>query len=392
MVSHRQIVFAIFAIILSFSHSVLSDSVQPNNQKHEKAKRHFEAGTRLFEAEDYEAAVTEFETSVKHYPTKSGYFNLANCYKALHRYRESLQMIDILETQFKNTMDATMLKKTEALKAFILSFVGELDLTVSPNRATITLDGATLRQTLPNKPLKLGPGDHRIKVSLKGYHPETREVTIHSGEQVHLHIVMAPHTGTLIVTTDVPGATVVVDGHRQGKTPLVPIVLHAGRHRLKITKSGYQSVSRDVNISLDAKIVTEFQLTAIEQETVPSKQQPRRRRRPPYQIAAMASTGVAIGLSGLFYGLAAYQASNFQKYDDAYVLESMDTKAASWDKKRREARTNNKRFAAMGLGFAIGAGVLATATTILLLIPKQREDKEESPRLSLSIGTATVSF
>lgn len=380
----------IFATVLFFCNPVLSDSDRSNDQSRDKAKKHFEVGTRLFEAEDYKAAAIEFEISVEHYPTKSGYFNLANCYKALHRYRDSLHIIDRLESQFKKTIDTTMRQKTQALRAFILSLVGELNLTVSPNHATVTLDGITLPKTSFNKPLKLGPGNHRITASLKGYHPETYEVTIHSGEQIPLRVVLTPQTGTLTVTTNVSGATVVVDGHNQGETPLVPIVLLAGRHQLKITKPGYKSVVRDVNIPLNAKIVTEFQLTPSGRETAQSK--PQQPRRAPYQVVVMVGTGVAIGLTGLFYGLAAYQASEFRKYDDAYVAEPIDSKADSWDKKRRDAQTKNKRFAALGLGFGIGAGLLTAATTVLMLVPKQRKDKDERPRVALSLGTATVSF
>ena len=50
-----------------------------------EAEKHFKAGLTLQKADDFDAAAAAFEKSISLYATKGGLYNLANCYRALHR-------------------------------------------------------------------------------------------------------------------------------------------------------------------------------------------------------------------------------------------------------------------------------------------------------------------
>jgi len=68
-------------------------------------------------------------------------------------------------------------------------------------------------------------------------------------------------TGTLVITSNVEGATVVVDGRERGKTPLSgPIVVAAGTRVVRVSKEGYLPfeakpiVAGKASVSVDAKL------------------------------------------------------------------------------------------------------------------------------------------
>ncbi|HEY2512359.1 MAG TPA: PEGA domain-containing protein [Polyangiaceae bacterium] len=55
--------------------------------------------------------------------------------------------------------------------------------------------------------------------------------------------------GTVQVTANVAGATVTIDEQTRGKTPLAPVPLSAGQHRLVVSMEGKASVSRPVLVA-----------------------------------------------------------------------------------------------------------------------------------------------
>jgi hypothetical protein len=64
--------------------------------------------------------------------------------------------------------------------------------------------------------------------------------------------------GALALLVDVDGATVTVDGIAKGPTPLEPMVLNAGRHRVRVAAEGHAAAEVDVEvvpgIIVDAKL------------------------------------------------------------------------------------------------------------------------------------------
>jgi tetratricopeptide (TPR) repeat protein len=96
------------------------------------AKKHFDAGLSLLEAEDFAGAAAEFDASVKLFPTKNGLFNLANCLKALHQYDEALAQVARLKELFANNLDAELKAVVANLEAEIRAVVAELTIQVDP--------------------------------------------------------------------------------------------------------------------------------------------------------------------------------------------------------------------------------------------------------------------
>jgi hypothetical protein len=150
------------------------------DENKQEAKRHLEAGLTLAEAEDFAAAAVEFESSVTLFPTKMGLFNLANCYKALHRYSEALDVIVRLRNAFAGKLEEAMVREVAEFERSVSALVGRLEVKVEPAGAAVLVDGKKAGVSPLSEPLLLGPGDHEIGVELKGYRPETRKVRVTS--------------------------------------------------------------------------------------------------------------------------------------------------------------------------------------------------------------------
>jgi hypothetical protein len=157
-----------------------------------EAKRHFEAGLALAEAEDFPAAAVEFESSVALFPTKMGLFNLANCYKALHRYAEALDTIVRLKNSFAGKLGADLEREVIDFERSVTALVGRLEVKVEPAGAAVLVDGKSVGAAPLAEPLLLGPGDHEVKVELKGYRPETRKVRVTSRGRESILVELVP--------------------------------------------------------------------------------------------------------------------------------------------------------------------------------------------------------
>jgi hypothetical protein len=143
-----------------------------------EAKKHFEAGITLLKAEDFEGAATAFETSVRLFPTKTSLFNLANCYKALRRYGESLEVLRRLETEFTGRLGEEMAAEATAMREALEGVVGRLEVAATPAGASIRVDGRDAGRSPLKAPLVLGPGEHEIEAAMDGYLPQKRTVRV----------------------------------------------------------------------------------------------------------------------------------------------------------------------------------------------------------------------
>lgn len=386
--------FATSLLVSSLLGTVLSVSASGQaieDDDKAEAQSHFAAATRLYEVEDYKGAAAEFEASVKLYPTKNGYFNLANCYKALHRYHDALVAVAELESRFEDKLDKTMRRKKDELKSLINSVVGMLTIYVEPAEAEITLDGNPVAAALIGQPVEMGPGEHRIEGRMSGYESVVKRVNIESQNEHTVHITLSPSVGSLIVRTNVDGATLWVDGREVGKTPVAPFRLRAGDRLLEIFADGYIKQSRTVQIVPGSRTTLDIQLHQAVAATVSAEDKPSKLI-PGLKIAGIATTATTAVLSGVFYGLAAKQASDFKTYDSEYSSAADDEAAAAADIKRQDAKKKTDQFSASGLAFGICAGVFGVSTIVLAVIGKRMENKTQSTNLSVKDGLITVSY
>ncbi|MGB5810505.1 MAG: PEGA domain-containing protein [Polyangiales bacterium] len=129
--------------------------------------------------------------------------------------------------------------------------------------AAVRLDGTPsgnvpLRETLP-------PGRHLVQVGKRGFVTFSKWVDLASGQVVTVPVALRPQEqegGSLLVSADVTGMPVFIDGQQRGATPLVVDGLAPGDHLVEIRSpgEGYQPFAKTVAITagerttLDASI------------------------------------------------------------------------------------------------------------------------------------------
>jgi serine/threonine protein kinase len=117
---------------------------------------------------------------------------------------------------------------------------GQLVVSSTPEGGQIQVDGRTDASwvtpfTLPG----LEPGTHTITVVKQGFTGESRTVDITSAGKSFLVVHLAQAGANVSVSSDPPGAVIIVDGHDTGRATPAQLVLDKGTHGFMLRKAGY---------------------------------------------------------------------------------------------------------------------------------------------------------
>jgi len=145
----------------------------------QEAEQQFRAGVSLQKVEDFEAAISAFESSLRLYPTKGAWFNLANCLRATHRYPEALTALERLQQDFGSELVDPMRSTAEMQIAELRNLTATLAIEVDQPGADVAIDGRSIGTSPLTNPIRLGLGDHELRVTLEGF--ETAIVPVNLG-------------------------------------------------------------------------------------------------------------------------------------------------------------------------------------------------------------------
>jgi tetratricopeptide (TPR) repeat protein len=123
-----------------------------------------------------------------------------------------------------------------------------LTVTATPDHAAIFVDGDFAGCASPERTLSnLQPGKHAVKAIADGYVTGTKIVQL-DGEDRTVTLELAPvEKASLSLASTPPGATVIVDGHDRGRTPLTLPDLAPGRHAVEFILTNYIPQLRHVS-------------------------------------------------------------------------------------------------------------------------------------------------
>jgi hypothetical protein len=358
----------------------------------EEAQKHFKTGTELMKIEDFKGAVAEFAESVKLFPTKNGLFNYGNCLRALHRYGEALDAFDRLEQEFGDEIDKEMRKALDRQREEIRAVVAELVLRVNQTGASVTVDGREIGHSPLTEPLVLGPGPHTVKIAAGGYAGVEINVTLVSGEKKVHSIELEPVSAELMVSANVAGAQIFVDGDNVGETPLAdPLTVSSGEHFVRISRDGYQEIDRKINLETGDNLTLDFTLMP-----APDDEQDQSRLSPLFWVS-FSTTMVCAALTGIIWGATAKKYKEFDEENgDLELLLTQDP--IDWEEVELqhsdvlELKDTVERRSNITIGFGIATGALALATGIILAVDLSRDDEDDSPDVSAAPGGLAVSF
>jgi serine/threonine protein kinase len=127
---------------------------------------------------------------------------------------------------------------------------GPQSLTVisSPKGAVATLDGQADTACTTPCTLEAAPGHHSVELQKSGYDVERRDVEVGSSAIEMPPIVMRSVQGTLMLSSDPPGAAVLIDGKRQPRPTPTQIPLPPGSYSITVEWKDGKKASRTVQI------------------------------------------------------------------------------------------------------------------------------------------------
>jgi outer membrane receptor protein involved in Fe transport len=119
--------------------------------------------------------------------------------------------------------------------------------------------------------LDLAPGRHELHVTREGFKPYVAVVDVVANKDVISRPSIEAKTGTLIVSSDEPGAAVEVDGFARGATPAL-LALPVGTHEVRVSLHGFRTATRSVVIAADRETrLDNVPLVAVEEVEAASR-------------------------------------------------------------------------------------------------------------------------
>lgn len=131
---------------------------------------------------------------------------------------------------------------------------GSIQVTSYPSNAVASLDGLSWQYTPCTFSALSAGSNHNVQVSLSGYQPQTRTVSVPADQTAYITVNLVPDppypkTGSLNVATTPKGADIYVDSQYSGQSPAVVPGLVNGAHSLRLHKAGYDEYVTTVTVS-----------------------------------------------------------------------------------------------------------------------------------------------
>jgi len=392
--------FKVVAALLSVGVLLASPVIEADDRA--EAKRHFEAGVALINAENFSAAAVAFENALRLYPTRMVLFNLANCYWALQRYGEALDTIVRLEREFGDKLGRELEEEVRVFRDRVENLVGRLVVTVEPAGATISVDGRRVGVSPLAEALVLGPGDYEVEVSLTGYATLRRAVRVDPRGVAEVSFELERAKGRIRVSTETAGARVLLDGVEVGIAPLdESIAAEPGTRVVRLELEGYEPLERKVEVEAEQQAALFLSMVKssgrrpARGDAVDPGAKEAGRGAGPWRFVGLGLTLAAGATTGVFYGLAGKRAGEFEDARDEWNAAREQGLAvageAAWSE-MDAAKGDTERFGKLGLGFGIATGVLAVTTVVLFVVGGSGESESDGPAVSAVPGGLSVSF
>jgi hypothetical protein len=159
----------------------------------EEARALFQGGVRAAAAERWDEAIDQFQRSLALVERPGTIYNLA---VALDRAGRAREAVTALDGYFQIApSDDPRMTEAQALRTDLASRVPTLTLTVSPEDATVHIDGSLREGSGAQRTYTLDPGAHTIVVSADGYTERSIDVSA-TGGPIAETVALAPGEGS----------------------------------------------------------------------------------------------------------------------------------------------------------------------------------------------------
>ncbi|MCB9599411.1 MAG: PEGA domain-containing protein [Sandaracinus sp.] len=220
------------------------------------AREHFFAGVELYAGGDREGAVEQFVASfeLRHEPVVA--YNLGQVLKELRRYEEAVHWYQHFLVMTEHSEGRATVRKRRRVASLVRRLqraLVPLTLEVDPEGAEIRLDQRRIGTAPLSAPLLVSPGERTLTVTAEGFDPLEQHVHVRAREPSSLQLTLQPTRATLRVTTNLPTATIAVDGVPVGAGDVQQRV-EQGSYVVEVAEPGYQPRRTAVQVADDTTL------------------------------------------------------------------------------------------------------------------------------------------
>ncbi len=184
---------------------------EPQGTDVERARVHYDRGIQLYNEENYDAALYEFERAYEQAPSYKILYNMARIQRQQNNYAASLLNFRRYLTEGAANVPEDRRKEVEKDIELLKPRVATIDIKVNVDGADIYLDdspvctgvqtGCVGKSPLPG-PVTVNPGRRRITAQKTGYQPASTTVRVVGSDAVSAKIDMVENGKTIIRGTD----------------------------------------------------------------------------------------------------------------------------------------------------------------------------------------------
>jgi len=374
-----------------------------------EAERYFRAGAKAYAAQNFAAAVADFEEAFKAMPLPEIAFSAAQSYRRLYRIDPQPRHVQRAVELYRIYLDkvktggrvgdaadnlAEMEKELDKLKARGAKIVDKqvehtrLGVTVtigdkapepgvlreiadatgdsSLAGVKVTIDGKAVE---PFALIDVTPGDHAIKVTADGYFPVEKKQRAIASATALVDVALQPRPAKVTVDTE-SGAAISVDGRRGQRA----LELTAGQHLLSVTHRGREPFSKEITVTRGQELTVKAPL-----------EQTGRRRALPWLVGGASVLAAGAATTAIFALVHDSRASDAQ--DQISGGNQLPTTGDTYD---REVASRDRYRTAT---YALGGAALATGAVGFLLYYFDRPTAERvqvAPVASATGGGITL--
>jgi hypothetical protein len=262
-----------------------------------EARARFDEGLRLFEANDYPAALAEFKRAYDLIPNLVVMYNVGLVYAAMNRPVDAVDSLDLALANGGAQLNAQQRANANKARAEQAARIAQV-MIVTDRPATIEIDGVEAGKTPLANPLRVASGLHTIAVVATGFLPSRREVMFAGQVTETLTLALLPATSAsahLTISASPVGTELLVNGKPVGVAPLgASVAVEPGSVRVEARRAGYRTASQTLKVDDGASGTVELVL----EEDPGATDAPRGRLR-----LALAEPGAEISVDGMVKAL-----------------------------------------------------------------------------------------
>ena len=213
------------------------------------AKRHFDAGIKLYKERSLPEALVEFDLSYRLGGRPSALKNVAQCERDLKHFAEAYVAYARLLAEHGDKLGADKAGIERAV-AELAVLTGAVRIKSNDTDADVEIDGKSLGRTPIDKPRRLSLGAHKLHVTKAGFEPFDKELSLSSEQELDVDVTLALEVTTGRVSIREAGGRdvhVFIDGVDKGAAPYAG-ELPPGEHTLEARGDKYAADKRIVTI------------------------------------------------------------------------------------------------------------------------------------------------